>query len=72
MCHDPYRTSSDRLHILICVSIVGSGDMVVVADPEYLEEVLRAEGKYPQRDKLFGPKVTWFAKEFGVPAILTE
>ncbi|XP_064400964.1 probable cytochrome P450 49a1 isoform X2 [Halichondria panicea] len=42
--------------------------MVIVAHPDALEEVLRAEGKYPQRDKLFSPKMKWFFDQHGTPA----
>ncbi len=46
--------------------------MVMVADPNVLEEVLRAEGKYPIRDKLFSPKVSWFLNQIGRPAGLAQ
>ncbi len=46
--------------------------MVIVADPVVLEEVLRAEGKYPQRDKLFTPKIKWFSDHIGIPAGLIQ
>ncbi len=49
-------------------SLSGVGPLVIVADPNALEEVLRAEGKYPMRDKFFTPRTKWFKDQAGIPA----
>ena len=45
----------------------GVGKFVVVADPTVVEEVLRAEGKYPVRDKTITPQMKWLVAQSGYP-----
>ena len=46
----------------------GVGKFVVVADPNVLEEVLRAEGQYPVRDETITPQMKWLAEQSGFPS----
>ncbi|XP_064401043.1 probable cytochrome P450 49a1 isoform X2 [Halichondria panicea] len=68
LCQACFGYSPQCEQVLHIVTNKGVGTMVIVADPDVLEEVLRAEGKYPQRDKLFSPKRKWFFDHTGIPA----
>lgn len=39
--------------------ITGNSNIVVLSDPKELEKLLRAEGKYPERDKGLQSNVAW-------------
>ena len=56
------------MHILnnYCL-IIGNNNFVVMADPNHLENVLRAEGKYPVRDVNFTPRLAWIMTNLGYP-----
>ncbi len=53
--------------IIIIIIIMGAGShyIVVLKDPTVIENVLRAEGKYPVRDTVFTPKFAWLFKNRG-------
>ena len=51
---------------------VGNGNFVLVADPNALEEILRAEGKYPERDRTITPRVKWFTNQFNQPSFFAN
>ena len=39
-----------------------------MANPDMLENILRAEGQYPRRDNTLTPNVAWMAKKLKVLA----
>ena len=45
----------------------GQNNFVVMADPNFLEAVLRAEGKYPVRDSNFTPNMEWISTKLKYP-----
>lgn len=40
---------------------------MVIADPNQLENILRAEGKYPARDANFTPNMAWIITKSNYP-----
>ena len=62
-----YGKQSHSIHTEFWHADAGVGPMVIVADPDVLEEVLRAEGKYPQ-----SPKMKWFSDQHGIPATFSK
>ena len=42
-------------------------NVVMMADPNELENILRAEGKYPDRDANFTESVKWFQTKSKYP-----
>lgn len=45
----------------------GGSKFVFMADPSCMENILRAEGKYPRRDAILPAKVEWLLAEMGYP-----
>ena len=45
----------------------GKNNFVVMADPNQLENILRAEGKYPDRDANITPNVRWLVTKLKYP-----
>ena len=48
-----------------------SGNFVYIADPNTIEDVLRAEGKYPTRVQNMDDRVAWFFTHLGYKVPLT-
>lgn len=42
-----------------CFALYIDSNVVVLKDPNVLEYIIRAEGKYPVRDNLFSEKLAW-------------
>ena len=40
---------------------------MMMADPNHLESILRAEGKYPTRDSNFSPNFKWIQTKLKYP-----
>ena len=45
----------------------GKNNFVMLADPNELENILRAEGKYPERDANMTPNMRWLATKLKYP-----
>ena len=55
----------DKIHLSFLTG--GQNNFVVMADPNHLEAVLRAEGKYPDRDTNFSPNLEWIITKLNYP-----
>ena len=57
---------------ILFVHTTGGRDMVLISDPNSLEAILRAEGKYPMRDTSVTPRMTWLLKKLNYPIFLAN
>ena len=71
-------TKASKLVLLVCMNKCiamnadmpfsgGNNNFVMMADPNQLENILRAEGKYPNRDSNFTPTLEWFQTKSKYP-----
>ena len=56
--------------IIIIFNGIGSNNFVYLADPCCLENILRAEGKYPRRDINVTPNTEWLLTDMGYPVTI--
>ena len=49
------------------LSVAGGNNFVVMADPNLLETILRAEGKYPRRDTTLSSNMAWLMTKLDYP-----
>ena len=63
------RTWRTPLSIFV-LCFVGGKNFVVMADPNQLETVLRAEGKYPRRETILSPNMAWLMTKLNYPVSL--
>jgi hypothetical protein len=53
--------------VLLTYNSGGKNNFVVMADPNQLENILRAEGKYPDRDASISPSIRWLQTKSKYP-----
>ena len=58
---------SDTCTCSIIIIFSGGNNFVMMADPNQLENILRAEGKYPDRDANISPNIRWLATKLKYP-----
>ena len=50
------------LVILCCVICIAGNRFVLIRDPQSIEDVLRAEGKYPDRNQTMTSGIRWLTE----------
>ena len=45
----------------------GGNNFVMISDPNQLENILRAKGKYPRRDNNMSPNTEWLLTRLNYP-----
>ena len=56
---------------IFVLCFAGGNNIVVMADPNLLETVLRAEGKYPRRETFLSPNMAWLMTKLNYPVSMS-
>ena len=68
-CHQQYPflcIAYSKILIFFCFS-TGGNNFVMMTDLNQLENILRAEGKYPRRDNNLSPNMEWLLTRSNYP-----
>ena len=58
-----------KILLITLIFLTGNNNFVMTTDPNHLENILRAEGKYPMRDNNSLPNMEWIIKDLKYPVM---